>query len=372
MKSKFLVIFLLLISITYSYSQEHNVTEAAQPQGETIVFRFVADNDTFFIPYQGNGDKLDELVATIDHYKSVIANGQATINVAGYCSSYATAKENLHSAAIRANRVKSELILRNGIKEANFLTTVHATSFEGRKSVVVVTLRVPQISEPVKQQPVAEQPKQEPEVKPAVKEDPKKEVVSEAKPERVVEPKKEPAPIAVKTIEADSYQFALRTNLLYDAMLLPNLGIEWRVNTDWGIKVDAGGSNWGGNTGKIQKMWYVNPEVRYYMGDARRFYVGVGGNYGKYNIYKGMLGNIISKDTGYQGSMWNTGATVGYQLPLSKALSLDFNLGLGYNHFEYDSFNLIDGVRVYKDRDQTKNRFGLTQAGVSLVWKIVK
>ena len=81
MKSKFLVIFLLLISITYSYSQEHNVTEAAQPQGKTIVFRFVADNDTFFIPYQGNGDKLDELVATIDHYKSVIANGQATINV---------------------------------------------------------------------------------------------------------------------------------------------------------------------------------------------------------------------------------------------------------------------------------------------------
>ncbi|MDR1201043.1 MAG: DUF3575 domain-containing protein [Tannerellaceae bacterium] len=370
MKVKLVAFFMLMIPVL-SYAQKYNITEAAQPEGKTIVFRFVADNDTFFVPYQGNGDKLNELVATIDHYKSAITNGQATINVAGYCSSYVASKENLHSASIRANRIKSELIVRNSIKEANFLTTVHASSFEGRKSVVVVTLRVPQISKPVV------------EVKPAVKEEPKKEVVAQAKPEPVVEqpmpeqqpviePKEEPASIVAKTIQADDYQFALRTNLLYDAMLAPNIGIEWHVNNDWSVKVDAGGGKWGSATGNIHKMWHVNPEVRYYMGNTRRFYVGIAGNYSKYNIYKGMFGNLISKDTGYQGSMWNAGATVGYQLPLCKALSLDFNLGLGYNSFEYDSFNLINGVRVYKDRNQTKSRFGLTQAGVSLVWKMVE
>lgn len=364
MKRKLLFLNLLaLLTSLIGYGQNHHVTETIQPQGKTVVFRFVAGDDTFFIPYRGNGDKLNELVATIDHYKGAIINGQATINVAGYCSSYATAKENLQSAAVRANRVKSELIIRNGIKEEHFHTTVHAAPFEGYKSVVVVTLRVPQISEPVAEKPApepipdtkpVEQPKQEPAPQPVVEE--AIEVILE--------------PVAVKNI--NDYHFALRTNLLYDAMLVPNLGIEWRANESMGVKVDAGGSYWGKPESNVQKMWYVNPELRYYMGSAKRFYAGVGGNYGKYNIYKGMLGNLISKDTGYQGTMWNAGIVGGYQLPLGRSFALDFNLGLGYNSFSYDSFNLIDEVRVYKDRDQTKNSFGITQAGISLVWKICK
>jgi hemolysin activation/secretion protein len=119
-------------------------------------------------------------------------------------------------------------------------------------------------------------------------------------------------------------------------------------------------------------MWLVSPEVRWYLLDGKRFYVGVGGNYGEYNIYKGMVGDLFSDDTGYQGKLWNAGAVVGYQLKLSRAFSLDFNLGLGYTHFEYDSFNVINEVRVYKDRDKTKNFWGPTQAGISLIWTLGK
>ncbi|MCS2760317.1 DUF3575 domain-containing protein [Bacteroides ovatus] len=39
-----------------------------------------------------------------------------------------------------------------------------------------------------------------------------------------------------------------------------------------------------------------------------------------------MLGGIVSKDTGYQGKLWNAGVTLGYQLSLSRSFSLDFNL----------------------------------------------
>lgn len=362
MKLKLTLIFLLLTSVG-GYGQTYDMNQAQTPEGKTIVFRFVADDDMFYILWQGNGKKLAELVATIDYYKSAITAGQAKINVEGYSSGLATRAENIKSAAIRANRVKSELITRCGIREENFHTTVYATPYEGWKSVVVVTLRVPQISEPVKAGP-APKPEPRPEVKP--------------------EPKPEPEPVVVEEqtvvvfnpplIEqpAKPYRVAVRTNLLYDAMLLPTLGVEWSISDRWGVKLDGSRSWWGDEHGKVQKIWMLSPEVRYYMGDACRWYAGVSGNFGKYNIYKGMSGNLISKDTGYQGSMWNVGIVAGYRLPLNKCLSLDFNLGLGYSRFEYDSFNVINQTRVYKDKDRTKNLFGPTQAGVSLVWTIAK
>ena len=238
--------------------------------------------------------------------------------------------------------------------------------------MVVVTLRIPQI------QPVAEEkprPERKPEPVPEVKAQPKPEPKPAAEePKSTIEQNEPftPPVITAATPSWDGYHLALRTNLLYDALLVPNLGVEWRVSENWGVKLDAGGSYWGDEHGKVQKLWFVNPELRYYMGNARRFYVGVGGNYSKYNIYKGVLGGLISKDTGYQGSMWNAGATVGYQLPLGRSLALDFNLGLGYNSASYDTFNVINETRVYKERDQSKNFFGPTQAGVSLVWKIAK
>ena len=166
------------------------------------------------------------------------------------------------------------------------------------------------------------------------------------------------------------YRFAVRTNVLYDAFLLPTLGVEWRVNRDLSVKLDGSLSWWGGNHGKVQKMWLVSPEVRWYLLAKKRFYAGVSGSYGEYNIHKYMLGGIVSKDTGYQGKLWNAGLTVGYQLYLSRDCSIDFNLGLGYTRSEYDSFGMTDGIRVYKERNRAKNLWGPTQAGISLVWTL--
>lgn len=120
----------------------------------------------------------------------------------------------------------------------------------------------------------------------------------------------------------------------------------------------------------MQKVWLVNPEVRWYLLRDRRFYVGVSGSYGEYNIYKYLPGKLLKGDTGYQGKLWNAGVTLGYQLSLSRSFSLDFNLGLGYTRSAYDSFGMTDGVRIHKQQDRTKNFPGPTQAGISLVWTI--
>lgn len=331
--------------------------------GETknVTFRFVAGDDMFYIPWAGNGEELQRLYALVDQYRTPIASGQMPIYVDGYCTSQPTPRENRRMAFVRANRVKSDLILHKGLKEADFITANHAEAYDGQRNVVVVTLRIPA--------PAPEKPQPQPEPAPAP--------VETAQPAPRPEPQPQPAPEPVAEQPAPAkpakpYCFAVRTNVLYDAMLLPTLGIEWRISPSVGIKLDGSRSWWGSETGKVQKIWLVNPEVRWYLLRSKRLYAGASANFGQYNVYKYPFGSILSSDTGYQGNSWGAGLTVGYQLYLSRNFSLDFNLGLGYTRSDYDTFRMIDGVRVFKDRDCTKNFWGPTQAGVNLIWTIGK
>lgn len=367
-----LLALLILLMPTFGFAQA-----AAD---STVWFRFVAANDMFYIPWSGNGAELERLSALVDAYRGPIASGEMPVQVDGYCASLPTAKENLHTAFVRANRVKSELITRKGLREADFITANHAEAYDGNKDVVVVTLRIPA---PAKSEPVREEPKTE---KSAPEPAPEPAPAVEPQPQPAPAPEIQPAPAAEQPAAAPAspYRFAVRTNVLYDALLLPTVGVEWRVNRDWGVKLDGSLSWWGGKHGKVQKIWLLNPEVRWYLLRDKRFYVGVSGNYGRYNLYKYALGGLFSNDTGYQGSLWSAGAVVGYQLRLSRSFSVDFNLGLGYTRSEYDSFTLdkteirtpgedlpeIRHDRVYKERDKTRNCWGPTQAGISLVWTI--
>lgn len=356
-------LFLLILPcLTAIAKTESRVTATAD---SVYVFRFVAGNDMFYIPWQGNDDQLRALCQIVDTHRTAIDAGTLPVQVDSYCTSLPTEKENLTTAFVRANRVKSELITRKGLKEANFVTANYARAYLNYKDVVVVTLRIPATKQSEQPEAVKEQPKRE---------EPKVEVEPQPEPMIDKQPQSEPEPetVAVKTAPEGHtpYTFAVRSNLLYDAFLLPTLGVEWRINRNLGIKLDGSLSWWGNEHGKVQKMWLLNPEVRWYLLRDRRFYVGASGSYGEYNIYKYMLGKMLADDTGYQGKLWNAGVTVGYQLHLSRSFSVDFNLGLGYTRSEYDSFTMIDKVRVYKDQDKSKNFWGPTQAGISLVWTI--
>lgn len=354
-----LTLVLMLCVCGASYGQ------AGQPSAKEkmVTFKFVPGNDMFYIPWSGNDAELERLYALVDEYLTEITAGRMPVYVDGYCASLPTPKENLKTAFVRANRVKSELIQHKGLTEANFITANYARAYLNNKDMVVVTLRIPATQQPEQPEAVKEQPK---------KEEPKVEVKPQPEPVVEKQPQPEPEPIAMETASEGHtpYTFAVRTNLLYDAFLLPTLGLEWRINRNVGVKLDGSLSWWGGEHGKVQKMWLLNPEVRWYLLDKKRFYVGASGSYGQYNIYKYMLGNMLTDDTGYQGKLWNAGVTIGYQLFLSRNFSVDFNLGLGYTYAEYDSFAMTDGVRVYKDRNKSKSFWGPMGAGISLVWTI--
>ena len=91
------------------------------------------------MPWNGNDTELARLLECIENNKAIILDGKMPLLVDGYCNSQSSEAENLATAKIRANRVKSELITRAKIKEENFITRNHAT--EG--DFVTVRLTVP-------------------------------------------------------------------------------------------------------------------------------------------------------------------------------------------------------------------------------------
>jgi hypothetical protein len=118
----------------------------------------------------------------------------------------------------------------------------------------------------------------------------------------------------------------------------------------------------------------ISPEVRYYIGENKNWFIGAEGHIGEFN-YK-------LSPTGYQGDAVGAGLTGGYKLRLNKTFDLDFSLGLGYTHLKYETYyrahyrsngngyTVNDSYMVRKEAGLKKNLFGPTQAGVSLIWKI--
>ena len=157
-------------------------------------------------------------------------------------------------------------------------------------------------------------------------------------------------------------EISLRANLLRWATLTPDLGLEWRICPSCGIAVNGSWTSWTwSDKDRRYALWEVAPEIRYYMGEKKAWYLGA--------MFKAGQFNYKISETGKQGDLMGGGITTGYQLRLNKALTLDFNLGLGYLNADFEKYEVIDGVRV-RCGNETKNWCGPINAGVTLVWKL--
>ena len=362
-KITFLTLFLWLMTVTFPVI-------AQQKADTTYTFRFVPREDMFYVPWNGNDTELARLLECIEKNKATILDGKLPLLVDGYCNSLGSETENLATAKIRANRVKSELITRAEIKEENFITRNHAT--EG--DFVTVRLTVPIKETAATDADTEARRKAEAERLAAEKRAEQERLAEEqrkAEEARLAAEKAEAEKAAQQNTLADTpsetkitndYHLSLRANLLRWATLTPDLGLEWRICPSWGIAVNGSWTSWSWSDNyRRYALWEVAPEVRYYMGEKKAWYVGAMFKAGEFN-YK-------LSGTGKQGDLMGGGITAGYQLRLNKALNLDFNLGLGYLNADFEKYEVIDGVRVRRG-NETKDWWGPINAGVTLVWKI--
>ena len=342
-KITFLTLFLWLMTVTFPVI-------AQQKADTTCIFRFVPQKDMFYVPWKGNDTELARLLEYIENNKATILDGKLPLLVDGYCKSQGSKAENLATAKIRANRVKSELIIRAKIKEENFITHNHAT--EG--DFVTVRLTVPVKETAVTDAEAEARLAAEPTV--AGRRERQK-----AEAEKVAQQNTLAGTPSETKITTD-YHLSLRANLLRWATLTPDLGVEWRICPSWGIAVNGSWTSWSWNDkDRRYALWEVAPEIRYYMGEKKAWYLGA--------MFKAGQFNYKLSETGKQGDLMGGGITAGYQLRLNKALALDFNLGLGYLNADFEKYEVIDGVRV-RCGNETKNWCGPINAGVTLVWKL--
>ena len=343
---------------------------AQQKADTTYTFRFVPQKDMFYVPWNGNDMELARLLECIESNKADILDGKLPLYVDGYCNSLNGEKENLAIAKIRSNRVKSELITRAGIKEESFITRNHPA--EG--DFVTVRLTVPAEETTVSDVEAEAQRKAEAERLATEKRAEQERLAEEqrkAEEARLAAEKAEAEKAAQQNTLADTpsetkitndYHLSLRANLLRWATLTPDLGLEWRICPSWGIAVNGSWTSWSwSDKDRRYALWEVAPEVRYYMGEKKAWYLGA--------MFKAGQFNYKLSETGKQGDLMGGGITAGYQLRLNKALALDFNLGLGYLNADFEKYEVIDGVRV-RCGNETKNWCGPINAGVTLVWKL--
>ena len=165
--------------------------------------------------------------------------------------------------------------------------------------------------------------------------------------------------------------FALKSNLLYDALLIPNLSLEASIGSGWTL--GAGGMfAWWSKDAK-HRYWRIyggGLEIRKYFGTLSKskplqgHHLGIYGDFLTYDFEFGAKG-YQSKAT------YAAGIKYGYSHPIANRLNLDFALGIGYLHSNYKTYVPRDGCYVYQETKKQK-WLGPTQAEISLVWLLGK
>lgn len=160
------------------------------------------------------------------------------------------------------------------------------------------------------------------------------------------------------------------TNMLYDAALIPNIGLGIMMSDRLTLHADWMYARWS-NRDRV-RYWRIyggDIEVKYRVGKRHErsplggHHIGVYGSMACYDFQAGR------SHRGFLSDKWNYAAGISYtySLPVSRHFNIDFSLGLGYLWGTYKRHTHIDDCNVWLSTHKL-GWFGPTRAGVTLVW----
>lgn len=177
------------------------------------------------------------------------------------------------------------------------------------------------------------------------------------------------------TLNGRAQDVAVKTNLLYDAFLNINAGVEVGMAPKWTLDISGNFNDWNMSHNRKWKHWMLQPEARYWFCD--RFgghFVGVHAHGGQYNVgglkndWK-FLGTDFSKlsDKRYQGWFIGAGVGYGYAWVLGRHWNFEAEIGIGYSYTRFDTYNCA-GCQKKQDEDLDHHYIGVTKAALNLVY----
>lgn len=169
--------------------------------------------------------------------------------------------------------------------------------------------------------------------------------------------------------ELKTPMFALKTNLLFDAALMPNVELEVPLGRRWSLN------------GEYMFPWWLlddnkyclqalsgGLEVRYWPGNRKMRLVMTGHFFGLYA--GGGKYDLQWEEQGYQGEFFiAAGISYGYTKKIGRNFSLEFNIGVGMLRTDYRHYRAKDNYQTLQWQENGHYTWlGPTKVKVSLVW----
>ena len=189
-------------------------------------------------------------------------------------------------------------------------------------------------------------------------------------------------PSLAQSIPSDSVIFiptgSIKNNLLYDATLTPNIGLEVKIGSRSSFQAFYGINPWKFSDTKKWRHWSLMPEYRYWIKKEKAPYLlgwftgvhALGGefNVGGVDMPFGMMKWL--KDNRYEGWFIGGGLTLGHAWRLSDRWRLEAAVGVGYIRFRYDRYqNEWCGDFIHSG---TYDYFGPTKLALNIAYNFGK
>lgn len=186
-------------------------------------------------------------------------------------------------------------------------------------------------------------------------------------------------PIAITEPEVKKIYplFAIKTNLLYWATLMPdfrsytfvpNLEIEWFFKNRWSLSGTGNFAKWtygnnflGISSWSIEPRWWFKNDGYYHW-----LYLGVYGQIGDYDVQNSRIEN-----DGNTGNLWGIGLSFGGVIPFSNRLGLEIGIRGGYRYSEMKAYS-HETPDYFLDYETQDNHWGITGLKASLYFRFGK
>lgn len=167
--------------------------------------------------------------------------------------------------------------------------------------------------------------------------------------------------------------FALKTNLLFDAALMPNVEIEIPLGGRWSLNGEYLFPWWtAGHNKYCLKILMGSLETRIWLGNRHRevltgHFLGLYAATGKYDLQW--------KENGYQSQspIAAAGLSYGWAARIARHLHLELSMGVGLLHTRYRHYRMHNNYRTLLWQENGNYTWlGPAKAKVSLVWLLTR
>lgn len=174
--------------------------------------------------------------------------------------------------------------------------------------------------------------------------------------------------------ESSAQEWALKSNLLYDATTTINLGFETALAEKWTFDLSGNWNPFQFEDNMKWKHWLIQPEFRYWT--CRKFgghffaahLLGGQYNFGNLDGLPNFFGSDLSQLADHRYEGWYAGAGVGYGYAwmLGKHWNLEAEIGVGAAYTNFEKYECPKCGKLVGTDDHIY--YGLTKLAINLVY----